>query len=294
MNFKNEILSVMETYLGRVAWLSPEDLVLSVNGQTGAVSLLPDVQVAYQTIASAATTNIGALTSQNVNISGTATITAFDTVAAGITRKCVATGAFTLTHNATSLICPSAANIVCAAGDTFEAISLGSGNWKIFDFQRANGTALVRSAAGQVVRTVTGAVSTGTTIIPDDDTIPQNTEGDEYMSLAITPANASSTLQIDVVIFLSEAASANHNLTAALFKDSTADALACAAEKTATDSLVCLTLKHFIAAGSTSTTTFKIRAGTDTAATTTFNGVAGARLFGGVLASSITISEILP
>jgi microcystin-dependent protein len=145
------------------------DQVLSVNGLTGAVSILPDVQATYQTIASAATTNIGALTTQNVNISGTATITAFDTVVAGITRKCVATGAFTLTHNATSLICPSAANIVCAAGDTFEAISLGSGSWKIFDFQRANGTALVSyapgSAPGEVVESFTYTPPAGTLVL---------------------------------------------------------------------------------------------------------------------------------
>ena len=49
--------------------------------------------------------------------------------------------------------------------------------------------------------TQTGAVATGTTQIPSDDTIPQNTEGDEYMTLAFTPNSATSTLIIQVTIF---------------------------------------------------------------------------------------------
>src|SRR5258708_5751039 len=44
----------------------------------------------------------------------------------------------------------------------------------------------------QVVNTETGAVATGTTTLPGAvDTIPTNTQGDQYMSLAITPTNTS-------------------------------------------------------------------------------------------------------
>ena len=49
----------------------------------------------------------------------------------------------------------------------------------------------------QIQSTQTGAVATGTTVIPLDDSIPQNTEGDEYMSLSITPSDASNILIID-------------------------------------------------------------------------------------------------
>ena len=45
-------------------------------------------------------------------------------------------------------------------------------------------------------------------------------------------------------------------------------------------------------AGTTSATTFKIRLGTASAGTTTFNGVAGARFFGGIMNSGISITEI--
>ena len=90
------------------------------------------------TIASAATVDIGAAASNTVIVSGTASITALGTIAAGAIRYIRATGAFTLTHNATSLIIPGGANIVAAAGDVFRFESLGGGNWRMTGF--ASGT----------------------------------------------------------------------------------------------------------------------------------------------------------
>jgi hypothetical protein len=49
----------------------------------------------------------------------------------------------------------------------------------------------------QVVNVQTGAVATGTSQTQNDDTIPQNTEGTEFITLAITPTSASSKLKID-------------------------------------------------------------------------------------------------
>lgn len=151
-----------------------------------------------------------------------------------------------------------------------------------------------RRRVAQVVTYPTGAVATGATTIPLDDTIPQNNEGDQYMSLSITPKNVSSTLEIDVVVFVSNTASIN-NLIAALFQDSTANALAAAfsAQYIATG-VVCLAFKHVMTAGTTSATTFKVRCGSPAAGTTTFNGYSGGRIFGGVLSSRITIKEYLP
>jgi hypothetical protein len=90
-------------------------------------------------IASAATTEIGATASQNIRITGTTTITGFGTAANGVTRKLRFAGALTLTHNATSLYLPGGANITTAAGDTAEAISLGSGNWVVVAFMPSSG-----------------------------------------------------------------------------------------------------------------------------------------------------------
>lgn len=94
-------------------------------------------------IASASTVNIGAAASNNVYITGTTTITAFDTVSAGITRKVRFAAALTLTHNGTSLILPGSANITTAANDCAEFESLGSGNWVCTQYKKANGTSVV-------------------------------------------------------------------------------------------------------------------------------------------------------
>ena len=144
----------------------------------------------------------------------------------------------------------------------------------------------------QVVTTQTGEVATGTTTVPLDDTIPQNTEGTEFMTLAITPTSATSKLKIDVVFI--GCYSADAVLALMLFQDSTANALACnyiwsGGGNTRNTPMY---LSHTMTAGTTSATTFKIRAGGDNAGTLSFNGRNGSRQYGGTLASSISITEI--
>ncbi len=90
-------------------------------------------------IASSSTTNIGALDAPYVRITGTTTITGFDTIAAGKIVYCRFAAALTLTHNATTLILPSAANITTASGDTAMFVSEGSGNWRCLSYTRASG-----------------------------------------------------------------------------------------------------------------------------------------------------------
>ncbi len=147
----------------------------------------------------------------------------------------------------------------------------------------------------QVVNTQIGTVATGTTVIPLDNTIPQNTEGDEYMTLAITPTSSSNKLRIDVVLF--GTSNASNWVSAALFQDSTANSLAAmAGYQTIAGGGINLKFTHYMTAGTTSSTTFKVRAGRDASAgsTMTFNGASGTQIFGGVMASSLTISEIVP
>ena len=100
-----------------------------------------------QTIASAATTDIGAATSNSVIVSGTTTITALGTIAAGAERVVQFSGALTLTHNATSLILPGGASITTAAGDVAYFVSLGAGNWRCTGYQKASGQPVVASGA---------------------------------------------------------------------------------------------------------------------------------------------------
>src|SRR3990167_7005507 len=142
----------------------------------------------------------------------------------------------------------------------------------------------------RVVNTLSSAVATGTTLIPFDDTIPQNTEGTEFMTLAITPQATTNILVIQAVFF--GAHSVLSELAMALFQDTTANALAATSCTIPVASYrATLTLTHTMTAGTTSATTFKIRGGGNTAGTTTFNGVSAGRIYGAITKSSIVIWE---
>lgn len=146
------------------------------------------------------------------------------------------------------------------------------------------------AAIVQVVSTQSGSVATGSTTIPVDDTIPQNTEGDQYLSRTIVPTSATNKLMIDVSVNVSNSANFDPT-TVALFQDDTANALAVVSMASTQDTVNNIAMRFVMVAGTTSSTNFKVRIG-GASGSITFNGVSGARLFGGVSASSIVISEI--
>lgn len=152
------------------------------------------------------------------------------------------------------------------------------------------------SLVGSVVQTAnyqTGALQTGTTVLLADDTIPQNTEGNEFMTLAFTPRSATNKLKITVNAFTAMSTGIGTVTTMALFQDSTADAIAATVTSAPqAHAPISSTLVHYMTAGTTSATTFKVRMGLNGAGTITFNGANSGRLYGGVAASSITIEEI--
>ncbi len=100
---------------------------------------------ASSSVSSASSVDLGAEAASVITISGTTTITSFGTVSAGIWKWVVFSGALTLTHNGTSLILPTGANITTAAGDCAMFVSAGSGNWRCLSYLRANGQPLVNS-----------------------------------------------------------------------------------------------------------------------------------------------------
>lgn len=102
---------------------------------------------ALTNIASAGTTDLGTAATHNVNVTGTNTITSFGS-SANTTYpfyRVTFNSALTLTHNATSLIMPGTANFTTAANDTLFALYLGSGNWQVVGYQRADGFSVVPS-----------------------------------------------------------------------------------------------------------------------------------------------------
>lgn len=145
----------------------------------------------------------------------------------------------------------------------------------------------------QVARNDTGAVATGTTQTPNDDTIPQNTEGDQYMSQAITPSSAANVLDIDHRG--QYVGSSINQIIVALHQDTTANALAAVAggNNANANYMMPQAIAKKILAATTASTTFKIRAGLDGANTLTFNGSSGGRKFGGVSLSYLQVAEVM-
>jgi hypothetical protein len=86
--------------------------------------------------ASAALCDIGQNDAVRQAITGTTTIASFG-AAVNRLRFLRFTGILTLTHNATSLKLPGAANITTAAGDTAIAMSDPIGNWTITHYTRS-------------------------------------------------------------------------------------------------------------------------------------------------------------
>lgn len=154
-----------------------------------------------------------------------------------------------------------------------------------------DGTGLNNGSVQQIVYTQTGAVATGATAMVVDDTTPLSGEGDQFMSLAITPKATTNILVIEVSAMLTSA-TADKFIVGAIYQDATSASLAANYFRVVTTAAtgIPLTIRHQMLAGTTSATTFKFRAGANTA-TITFNGASGARVFGGVMASSIKIVE---
>ena len=145
----------------------------------------------------------------------------------------------------------------------------------------------------QTVRTQTGAVATGTTATPFDDTIPQITEGTEFMTATITPTDSAHELEIDVIVMAS--VTGTPWIIVALHQDAIANALAVGTTfNNLSTAGGMISFRHRMAAGTTSATTFRVRIGFGPAAsgTITFNGQSGGRIFGGAMASSITVREL--
>lgn len=127
---------------GALGGTTPSTATITTLTMTQAIN-----EAAPVVLASAGTVAIGAAASNNVTITGVTTITAFDTVAAGVVKRVKFTGVLLLTYNAASLVLPGAANITTQAGDEAVFRSLGAGNWECITYTRADGTSLAISLA---------------------------------------------------------------------------------------------------------------------------------------------------
>lgn len=138
----------------------------------------------FTNLASASTATLASVATVGVNITGTTTITSFGT-GANLLRAVKFASALTLTHNATSLILPTGANIATAAGDVAIMMSDASSNWTCISYQRASGKALslssgdVTTALGFTPQTALGftPVQQGTGVGQSSNTVKMGWSG---------------------------------------------------------------------------------------------------------------------
>lgn len=133
---------------------------------------------------------------------------------------------------------------------------------------------------------------TGTTtaIIPIDDTVPQNTEGTEILTVTYTPKLATSTLVVRALIFGSSGGT-SEGISAALFRDSISDAFTAGMQVPGNNANISFTLMGRILAETTSSTTFKLRIGSNDGLTVRYNG-SGGRYFGSTPKTYLEVAEI--
>jgi hypothetical protein len=169
-------------------------------------------EAAPATIASAGSIDIGAAASNTISITGVTTITALGTVSAGVTRRLVFAGALILTHNATSLILPTAANITTAADDTAEFVSLGSGNWRCASYQRKSGYALLDATGGGGSATQAVAISAGVLDISGSTAETITVDLGQNVTSVVLPAGSAGNVVSRSIVF-TQSGAANFTVT---------------------------------------------------------------------------------
>lgn len=144
----------------------------------------------------------------------------------------------------------------------------------------------------QIVTSFIQSVATGTTILPADNTIPQNTEGTQFISATITPQSSTSSLII-IATLGAITPSVISTMTSALFRDSAVGAFAAGAIGVSSTVTTAHTLAAVLPSTAAVATTIKLRAGMNVAGTLYVNGYAGpSTYYGGVCQSGITIIEV--
>jgi hypothetical protein len=150
---------------------------------------------------------------------------------------------------------------------------------------------------GDVVATQRSAssdVQTGTTTIPQDDTIPQNTEGVSMLGVAFTSTSRPNLHRITGSLVMAHSSAVPTQMTAALCEATLPDALAVTmnGRDAAAGSMTQINI-DFMWVPTLAAPSYSLRGGCSTAGTVTLNGTGGARLMGGRMVSHLQIDEIM-
>lgn len=109
------------------------------------------IQDKWSDIASASTVDLTSATWNTVHVTGTTSITSFWNVQAWAIFNIIFDWSLELTHNATSLMLPTWANIQTLAWDSMIIVSEWSWNWKVVLYQRYNWSPLVSTTVASTI-----------------------------------------------------------------------------------------------------------------------------------------------
>jgi hypothetical protein len=177
----------------------------------------------------------------------------------------------------------------------FNVVQLDA-NGKLPAVDGSNLTNVGAGGAGLGASTEVDTFISITSTIPRDDTIPQQTEGQEILTLEYAVASVGNSIEIVADIAVGMSASVI-GASAAIFVDSAADAIAADMLHSAgsESDVGSIFVSKVITPADTNTHTYKVRVGKHSSAgsagvNATYTGTS--RLFGGARTSSLTIREI--
>lgn len=144
----------------------------------------------------------------------------------------------------------------------------------------------------QSAETRTGAFSSGSTVIPDDNSIPQITEGDEYMTCSFISTSKANLLNVEALAYTAN--TNNVTNTMALFNTDVhaTNALAAMSGKPAAASPFPISLDWTQLAPLAAASTWRVRLGGN-AGTLNFNGWGGGGVMLGTVCSFLRVTEIM-
>lgn len=289
------------------------EVVIDFRSQTGTISNSSSMTLTSAsslTISSGSTLGVTSATAFRLWVVG---FNDAGTFRLGVTNCLTATSLFSLNDGLASSTAEGGAGAADSAGVIYTGSAVTSKPMRILGFLEWSASGLVTAGTwtvtnlillqvlgpgvplpGQTLQTTmdlqTG-VMTGSTQVPLDDTIPTNTEGDQYFSAAIVPRSAANRLVIDAGVWGAHTAAAGFIVS--LYQDSSASLATVGTVIASAGFLNAIGLHYEMRAGTASSTTFKIRVGGTSAGTITINGQASAREFGGVGISGFTIRELM-
>lgn len=180
-------------------------------------------------------------------------------------------------------------DILVRGASNFDRLAIGSAG----AFLKSDGTdpswSSVLPIPARAYTAYTDAFS-NTTVLPNDNTIPQVGEGTAIITATITPVKSSSVIRAEAVVW--GTASVSFWVTA-LYKDGAANAVrACQTATTGSTELRQQTLVYEFSPGSTSLITFQVRVGPGAAGTVYVNQDSVNQKMGGVGASTLVLTEL--